>query len=64
MRKLSLINLSKNELTKDEAQKIKAGLTCTCQCICYCECPPRELVAIQAEDRAPVRNADTQIYVA
>lgn len=58
MRKFSLTNLSKNELNKDEAQKIKAGSDCICYCVCYCDCPSKIAINIRAEDRALARRED------
>lgn len=63
MRKLSLVNQAKDELTKEETQKIKAGVACTCYCTCYCECPPREYIIIRRDDLVPVRNEDLQFIM-
>jgi hypothetical protein len=38
MSKLNLIHLTKDEITKEEAQKAKGGGVCACPCTCICEC--------------------------
>jgi hypothetical protein len=63
MSKLNLIRLTKDEITKEEAQKSKGGLTgcpCPCSCGCFCSYDPSELQYrpdtdwVKLEDKMPV----------
>lgn len=39
MSKLNLINLAKDAISKEEAQKAKGGdVICVCECLCNCVC--------------------------
>lgn len=58
MSKLNLANLAQDEMTKDEAQKVRAGLTCTCYCSCSCSCPPDERIFARKADQTNEKNYD------
>lgn len=56
MSKLNLANLAQDEMTKDEAQKVRAGQFCSCYCTCSCSCPPEKRVFVRIDDRMDARK--------
>jgi len=47
MSKLNLIRLTKDEITREEAQKARGGITaCICPCICLCACSGEAFVSL------------------
>lgn len=54
MPKLNLINLAKDEISKEEAQRALGGdnCPCSCWCICHCDC-------VGVEDRHFLSDNDT-----
>ncbi len=38
MSKLNLANLVQDELTKEDARRVRGGMGCLCRC--FCSCPP------------------------
>jgi hypothetical protein len=58
MSKLNLTNLVKEEISKNEAQKIRAGLTCLCPCYCACNCPPEDRMVYQKQNMYSTKDYD------
>jgi len=53
MSKLNLIHLTKDEITKEEAQKARGGTTgCVCPCVCRCICSGEIRILTFQEDAA------------
>ena len=65
MSKLNLINLAKDEISNEEAQKVKGGVICTCDtcsCTSWCTTPESPYNIMYRNDRDTVKQINEFWY--